>query len=66
MKQYLELDALTYDSLGEFIQSAAYEEDAFFLLGKAAAYIDVAFALEQIIQAEAKELLFCIQLYYGI
>lgn len=65
MKRYLELNALTYDGLGDFIESAAREEDASFLLGKAAAYTDMAFVLEQLTQAEAEELLLCIQLYLG-
>jgi len=63
VKQYLELDALTYDGLGDFIQSAAYEADASFLLGKAAAYVDMAFALDLISRAEAEELLLCVQVY---
>ena len=63
MKRYLELDALTYDGLGEFLQSAAHEADAPFLLGKAAAYIEVAFALDCLSFSEAQELLVCVQLY---
>ncbi len=63
MKPYLDLDAFTYDGLGDFIQSAAYEADASFLLGKAAAYVDMALVLELITQAEAQELLLCVQVY---
>ena len=65
MKQYLELDTLSYNVLGNFIESAVLEsrESALFLLGKAAAYIDMAFVLELITQAEAEELLFCVRLY---
>ncbi len=66
MKPYLDLDAFTYDGLGDFIQSAAYEADASFLLGKAAAYVDVAFALDLIPRAEAEELLLCVQVYRGM
>ncbi len=63
MKPYLDLDALTYDGLGDFIQAAAYEPDAVFLLGKAAAYVDMAFVLDLIPRAEAEELLLCVQVY---
>lgn len=63
MKTYLDLDAFTYDGLGDFIQAAAHEPDATFLLGKAAGYVDMAFALDLISQAMAEELLLCIQVY---
>ncbi len=63
MKPYLEMDALTYDGLGDFIQGAAYDP---FLLGKAAAYVDMAFLLDLITQAEAGELLLCIQVYQRV
>jgi len=66
VKSYLELDALTYDGLGDFIQSAAHEADALFLLGKAAAYVDVAYVLELIARSEAEELLLCVQIYRGM
>ncbi len=68
MKQYLELNDLSYDVLGGFIEEAAHQDRATapFLLGKAAAYIDVAFILELITQAEAEELLLCIQIYQGM
>lgn len=67
MKQYLELNDLSYDVLGGFIEEAAHQDkrSMLFLLGKAAAYTDVAFVLELITQAEAEELLFCIQIYQG-
>lgn len=67
MKQYLELNSLSYDVLGGFIEDAAHQDgdSAPFLLGKAAAYIDVAFVLELITRAEAEELLLCIQVYLG-
>ena len=67
MKQYLELNDLSYDVLGDFIENAAHQDgdSVPFLLGKAAAYIDVAFVLELITRAEAEELL-CIQLYQGM
>lgn len=65
MKQYLELNDLSYDVLGGFIEEAACQDSdsVRFLLGKAAAYIDVAFVLELITQVEAEELLLCIQIY---
>lgn len=68
MKQYLELNDLSYDVLGVFIEEAAHQDSDSvpFLLGKAAAYIDVAFVLELITQAEAEELLLCIQVYQGM
>ena len=68
MKQCLELDVVSYDVLGGFIEEAAHQDRATapFLLGKAAAYIDVAFVLELITQAEAEELLLCIQVYQGM
>lgn len=68
MKQYLELNDLSYDVLGGFIEEAARQDSdsVLFLLGKAAAYIDVAFVLELITQAEAEELLLCIQVYQGL
>ena len=67
MKQYLELNSLSYDVLGGFIEDAAHQDkrSAPFLLGKAAAYTDVAFVLDLITRAEAEELLLCIQVYLG-
>lgn len=68
MKQYLELNSLSYDVLGDFIEDAAHQDgdSAPFLLGKAAAYTDVAFMLELITRSEAEELLLCIQVYQGM
>ncbi len=68
MKQYLELNDLSYDVLGGFIEDAAHQDGGSvpFLLGKAAAYVDVAFVLELITRAEAEELLLCIQVYQGM
>lgn len=68
MKQYLELNDLSYDVLGDFIEDAAHQDgdSVPFLLGKAAAYIDVAFVLELITRTEAEELLLCIQVYQGM
>ena len=68
MEQWLELNNLSYDTLGDFIEEAAHQDGRSmpFLLGKAAAYIDMAFTLELITQAEAAELQFCIQVYQGM
>jgi hypothetical protein len=68
VKQYLELNNLSYDVLGGFIEEAAHQDRVIapFLLGKAAAYIDVAFVLDLITRAEAEELLLCIQIYQGM
>ena len=68
MKQYLELNDLSYDVLGGFIEEAAHQDKRStpFLLGKAAAYIDMAFVLDLITRAEAEELLLCIQIYQGM
>lgn len=68
MGTYLELNDLSYNVLGGFIEDAAHQDgdSVPFLLGKAAAYTDVAFVLELITQAEAEELLFCIQIYQGM
>ena len=68
MKKYLELDDLSYDVLGDFIEEAAHQEGQKipFFLGKAAGYIDMAFVLELLTRAEAEELLLCIQVYQGM
>ncbi len=60
------MNTASYDGLGDFIQAAAYEPDAAFLLGKAAAYVDMAFVLDLIPRAEAEELLLCVQVYRGM
>lgn len=59
MQRYLELDALSNETLSGFIEEAIQQDETlgFFLLGKAAAYVDVAFVLELITQTEAEELL---------
>lgn len=68
MKQYLELNDLSYDVLGRFIEEAAHQggNSTSFLLGKAAAYTDMAFVLDLITRAEAEELLLCIRVYQGV
>lgn len=66
-KEHLDLDTLSYDTLGSFIEDAAHLEGQRvpFILDKAAAYVDAAFALELLTYAEAEELLLCIQIYSG-
>ena len=68
MKKYLELNDLSYDVLGGFIEEAAHQDKRSmpFLLGKAAGYTDMAFVLELITRAEAEELQLCIQIYQGM
>ena len=68
MKQYLELNDLSYDALGRFIEEAAHQggNSTSFLLGKAAAYADMAFILDLITHVEAEELLLCIRVYRGM
>ena len=68
MKQYLELNDLSYDILGGFIEDAAHQDgdSVPFLLGKATAYIDIAFVLELITRAKAEELHLCILIYRGM
>ena len=56
MKQYLELNDLSYDVLGGFIENAAHQDrvTAPFLLGKAAAYTDMVFVLGLITRPRPK------------
>lgn len=65
---YLELNTLSYDVLGDFIESAAHQDErsAPFLLGKAAAYVEAAYSLGLISRGEARELLLCINIYRGV
>lgn len=65
MKPYLELSSLSYDMIGDFIEWAAAQDvyDPLFLLGKAAAYVDCAYATGQITEMEAQELLTCVSVY---
>ena len=61
----IEFFSLSYDTIGNFIQEAAEQEgiDPRFLLGKAAAYVDCAYAAGQITELEARELLTCVSVY---
>lgn len=65
MKQYLEFHELTYDGIGDYIESAARQDTVrpLYFLGKAAAYVDMAYALDRITKAEALELRTCIAVY---
>lgn len=68
MNTYLELDTLSSETLNGFIEEAIQQDETlgFFLLGKAAAYVDVAFVLELITQTEAEELLARIEHYLSL
>lgn len=67
-RTFLELESLSCKTLDGFIEEAVQQDEpwAFFLLGKAAAYTDVAFVLEQITQYEAEELLARIEHYLSL
>lgn len=58
MKEYLEFCELTLDGIEQFIESAAGQNEGnpMYLLGKAAGYVDMAFALERISKKSALEL----------
>lgn len=65
MKSYLEFSSLSYDTIGDFIEGASDQVvyDPLFLLGKAAAYVDCAYASGLVAEMEAEELLTCISVY---
>lgn len=67
MEPYWEFNALTYDSIGDFIERAAHlnKADSLYFLGKAAAYVDVAYTLDLLSKLEARELHVCIAVYAG-
>lgn len=67
MKSYLEVSSFSYDTIGDFIEGALKQAvyDPLFLLGKAAAYVDVAYALDFLTKAQALELRTCIAVYAG-
>lgn len=58
MEPCLSLESLTYDGIGNFITSAVEKSETapLYLLGKAAAYVDIAAALDCISRLEALEL----------
>lgn len=68
MKPYLDFMELTDFSLSMFIEEAAHQKEipSVFLLGKAAGYVDMAYALDRITELEAIELHACIGVYTGI
>ncbi len=68
MEPRLTLESLTYDGIGNFIASAVEESQdvPLYLLGKAAAYVDIALALGSIFPMEAMELRTVIVVYAGI
>lgn len=68
MKPYLEFFSLSYDTIGAFIEEAAGQADIdpCFLLGKAAAYVDCAYATGLITELESQELLTCVSVYMAV
>jgi hypothetical protein len=58
MEPCLNLESLTYDGIGDFISSAVEKSETtpLYLLGKAAAYVDIALALGRISHMVASEL----------
>lgn len=68
MKPCLSLENLSYDGIGNFIASAVEkaETSLLYLLGKAAAYVDIALALGRISRLEAVELRTIIAVYAGM
>lgn len=58
MEPRLTLESLTYDGIGAFITSAVEKSETapLYLLGKAAAYVDIALALGRISRPVASEL----------
>lgn len=65
MNECLEFHELTYDGIGDYIESAARQDaiSPLYLFGKAAAYVDMAYALDRLTRAEALELRTCIAVY---
>lgn len=62
------LDDLTYDGIGDYIASVAEipDGDSLYLLGKSAAYVDIAAALGYISRLEGLELRTLIAVHAGI
>lgn len=58
MEPCLSLESLTYDGIGDFISNAVEKSETapLYLLGKAAAYVDIALALGRISRPVASEL----------
>ena len=58
MEPRLNLESLTYDGIGDFISSAVEKSETapLYLLGKAAAYVDIALTLGRISRPVALEL----------
>ena len=65
MREYLEFHELTYDGIGDYIEEASRQDaiSPLYLFGKAAAYVDMAYVLENLTRAEALELRTCIAVY---
>lgn len=58
MEPRLYFDSLTYDGIGDFIAAAVEKSEGvpLYLLGKAAAYVDIAAIMGRITRLEAMEL----------
>lgn len=68
MPFYLSIENLTYDGIGDFISSVveSSEDSPLYLLGKAAAYVDIAAAFDCISRMEALELRTIIAVHAGM
>lgn len=68
MESCLSLESLTYDGIGDFITSAVEKSETapLYLLGKAAAYVDIAAALYKLAPLEAMELRTIIAVHAGV
>lgn len=67
MRQYLELEEMTFDGISVFIENAVNQETVspLYLLGKAAAYVDAGFSFGELSEPEARELHARIACYAG-
>lgn len=68
MEPRLSIENLSYDGIGDFISSVVESSEAasLYLLGKAAAYVDVAAALGSVSRLEALELRTIIAVHAGV
>lgn len=68
MEPRLYFENLSYDGIGDFVAAAVEKSDStpLYLLGKAAAYVDVAVTLGRITRLEATELRTMIAVYAGM
>lgn len=68
MEPRLSIENLSYDGIGDFISNAVESSEAapLYLLGKAAAYVDVAAVLGSVSRLEALELRTIIAVHAGV